>query len=136
MRSRRSCRTVNHAFRASRRGKNSRRLHSPLTFIPGDDALSLGDKPYRGRLVVYSAGGALEIVNAVKLEPYIKGVVGLEMPDRWPAAALEAQAVAARTYALARMGAVAKMGAKKKLREMEEQFAAAQGKVKLVKKLM
>ena len=62
----------------------------------------------RGRVVVGAAGGKLDVVNELKLEQYIKGVVGLEMPDRWPAPALEAQAVAARTYALARMASVAK----------------------------
>lgn len=37
------------------------------------------------------------------LELYLPSVVGSEMPARWPAAALEAQAVAARTYALAQI---------------------------------
>jgi SpoIID/LytB domain protein len=41
--------------------------------------------------------------NAVKrlpLEAYVRGVVSAEMPSSWPVAALEAQAVASRTYAL------------------------------------
>jgi SpoIID/LytB domain protein len=43
----------------------------------------------------------LSVVNSLPLDEYVRGVVGGEMPDRWRIAALEAQAVAARSYALA-----------------------------------
>ena len=43
----------------------------------------------------------LQIVDTVALDQYILGVVPGEMPKEWPAAALQAQAVAARSYALA-----------------------------------
>jgi SpoIID/LytB domain protein len=39
-------------------------------------------------------------VRRIPLEAYVRGVVGAEMSPSWPAAALEAQAVASRTYAL------------------------------------
>jgi SpoIID/LytB domain protein len=39
-------------------------------------------------------------VKSIPLETYVAGVVGAEMPASWPAAALEAQAVASRTYAI------------------------------------
>jgi len=39
-------------------------------------------------------------VKRIPLERYVRGVVAAEMPSSWPAAALEAQAVASRTYAL------------------------------------
>ncbi len=39
-------------------------------------------------------------VQDVPLEQYVRGVVAAEMPSGWPAAALEAQAIASRTYAL------------------------------------
>lgn len=39
-------------------------------------------------------------VHRVALETYVRGVVAAEMPASWPAAALEAQAVASRTYAI------------------------------------
>jgi SpoIID/LytB domain protein len=39
-------------------------------------------------------------VRKLPLETYVQGVVGAEMPASWPLAALEAQAVASRTYAL------------------------------------
>ena len=44
-------------------------------------------------------GGGLYVVNVVSLEDYVKGVLPHEMGKGWPAAALEAQAVCARTYA-------------------------------------
>jgi SpoIID/LytB domain protein len=39
-------------------------------------------------------------VRRLPLERYVRGVVAAEMPSSWPAAALEAQAIASRTYAL------------------------------------
>jgi SpoIID/LytB domain protein len=39
-------------------------------------------------------------VEQVPLERYVRGVVSAEMPAQWPLAALEAQAIASRTYAL------------------------------------
>jgi stage II sporulation protein D len=39
-------------------------------------------------------------VKTLGLERYVRGVIGAEMSPSWPAAALEAQAVASRTYAL------------------------------------
>jgi stage II sporulation protein D len=39
-------------------------------------------------------------VHQIALETYVRGVVSAEMPASWPLAALEAQAVASRTYAL------------------------------------
>jgi stage II sporulation protein D len=83
-------------------------LQAPVTFIPGTSALALGTSSYRGRLQVQLVGKKLQAVNVVGLDAYVRGVVTLEMPKAWPLAALEAQAVAARSYALAvrQMGAV------------------------------
>jgi len=39
-------------------------------------------------------------VKTLPLETYVRGVISAEMPSEWPAAALQAQAVAVRTYAL------------------------------------
>jgi stage II sporulation protein D len=55
---------------------------------------------YRGRLQVLVGGSGLRAINHVGLESYLPSVVGSEMPASWPQAALRAQAVAARTYAL------------------------------------
>lgn len=61
-----------------------------------------GTKPYRGRLAALTpadAPAARVTVNTVTLEQYLKGVVPLEIPALWTPAAVQAQAVAARTYA-------------------------------------
>lgn len=80
-----------------------RTLASPVTFSSGTTPLRLGRAAYRGKLVLVSNGKRLQVVNALPLESYVLGVVGREMPSSWPAAALEAQAVATRSYALAEL---------------------------------
>ena len=68
----------------------------------GDSSADFGleQRRYRGRLELRPQGGALQGINHVALESYLPSVVGSEMPASWPQAALRAQAVAARTYAL------------------------------------
>lgn len=60
----------------------------------------IGDRWYRGRVMVTLADGELTAINYVDLEDYLYSVVGSEMPTSWPQAALQSQAVAARSYAL------------------------------------
>ncbi len=63
--------------------------------------------PYRGILEVRPAeAGRITVVNTVHLEDYLRGVVPNELsPQAFPRIeALKAQAVAARTYALAHVG--------------------------------
>ena len=57
---------------------------------------------YRGKVRLINLGGTLLAVNHVYLEDYLYSVVGSEMWSDWPLEALKAQAVAARSYALAR----------------------------------
>ena len=77
---------------------------SPLVIRPAKDALlALDGKPYRGKLELVPQGEYLRVVNVVPLESYLQGVVAGEMPFRWPGEALKAQAVAARSYALANL---------------------------------
>ena len=78
----------------------SRPLAGPLVFLPGGAPLEVGT-PYRGQIDVAVTGKRLDAVNAVGLEDYLAGVVPREMPSSWAAEALKAQAVAARSYALA-----------------------------------
>jgi stage II sporulation protein D len=68
---------------------------------PSEDGFVwIGDKWYRGRVMVTLEDGQLTAVNYVDLEKYLYSVVGSEMPTSWPQAALQSQAVAARSYAL------------------------------------
>jgi stage II sporulation protein D len=54
---------------------------------------------YRGALRAAVTGSHIFVVNVVRLESYLRSVVPSEMPSSWSAAALQAQAIAARTYA-------------------------------------
>ena len=65
--------------------------------------VGLGRRRYRGLVRVLPEGNRLQAVNLLGLEHYLASVVGSEMPASWPAEALRAQAVAARTYALAQL---------------------------------
>jgi len=58
---------------------------------------------YAGRLFVAAEAGRPTLVNHLPLETYVASVVGSEMPSSWSMEALRAQAVAARSYALAHM---------------------------------
>jgi stage II sporulation protein D len=57
---------------------------------------ALGSAPASAQVRVMIGGK----VRNVALESYVRGVVSAEVPSSWPLAALEAQAVASRTYAL------------------------------------
>jgi stage II sporulation protein D len=58
-----------------------------------------GTTRYRGGLVAAFTGSRIFVVNDVLLESYLRSVVPSEMPSSWAPAALQAQTVAARTYA-------------------------------------
>ncbi len=79
-----------------------------LTARPrGGGTVRLGDRSYRGEVVVQPAGsGGLTVVNRVEMEDYLLGVVPREIgrvgPERYEA--VKAQAVAARTYAVRYLG--------------------------------
>ncbi|WAL60397.1 SpoIID/LytB domain-containing protein [Thermocoleostomius sinensis] len=60
----------------------------------------LGDRPYRGRLLLAVENGRLWVVNVVSLRNYLYSVVASEVSANWNVEALKAQAVAARSYAL------------------------------------
>lgn len=60
----------------------------------------IGDRWYRGRVLITPSGNGLTAINYVDLEHYLYSVVGGEMPTSWPIEALKAQAVAARSYVL------------------------------------
>ena len=72
----------------------------------GPAALSVGGVWYSGRVLAKPADNAgIDLINLVPLETYLEGVVPHEIGDPGPDAyaAVEAQAIAARTYALSRM---------------------------------
>ncbi len=62
------------------------------------------NKKYRGYITFNRVEDKLITINYVNLELYLYGVVPREMSGSWPLEALKAQAVAARNYALMRLG--------------------------------
>jgi len=78
----------------------ARALPGPLLFQPGTAPLQLKHL-YRGSMQVDVVSGKLRAINLVGLEQYLYGVVPSEMPYTWAPEALKAQAVVARSYALA-----------------------------------
>jgi len=76
------------------------------------DVVAWGKARYRGALVVRGRPGGLLMINAVDLEQYLRGVVPGEIGRLGPeaAAALEAQAIAARTYTVFHRGQHADLG--------------------------
>lgn len=58
---------------------------------------------YRGDILIYNFEGKLTIINNLPLEEYLLGVVPAEMPSKWNIEAQKAQAIAARSYALANL---------------------------------
>ncbi len=77
---------------------------SPARFRPTAGHLALNSRRYRGAFVVSAVGGGVRVVNGLGVDAYVRGVVTNESPASWgdvrAHAALEAQAVAARSYAL------------------------------------
>jgi stage II sporulation protein D len=74
---------------------------APRVTLVGKAANGVNNGVYRGNIEIRTATGpGLNSINALDLESYVRGVVPNESPSGWPAAALEAQAVAARTYAI------------------------------------
>jgi stage II sporulation protein D len=90
------------------RGRRVGRFSSPRFERPGRALRLLGPALnsissglYRGAVEVLPDGGGVTAINVLDVDSYVRGVVAGEMPSSWPLEALKAQAVAARTFALA-----------------------------------
>jgi len=77
-----------------------------LVAVKPEAMISVNQRRYRGSLSILAADSGVRIVNRVGVEAYLRGVVPRELGVRGAGdrAALEAQAVAARSYAVARIG--------------------------------
>jgi stage II sporulation protein D len=76
--------------------------HARLSVLPAAGGLVIaGGRRYRGTLELrVDTGGLVTVINHVDVERYLHGVVKAEMSGSAPPAALRAQAIAARTFAL------------------------------------
>lgn len=59
---------------------------------------------YRGNFEFRPQNGGITVINELPLDEYLYGVIPREMPAFWPIEAQKAQAVTARSYALAQLG--------------------------------
>jgi stage II sporulation protein D len=90
-------------------GRNLGSYKAPLRIVGSERGLLLRGRAanavtngrYRGDLELRPGALGLSAIDVVSLEDYVRGVVAGEVPGSWPAEALRAQAVAARTYAIA-----------------------------------
>lgn len=67
-----------------------------------DEGLSLDEVVYRGNIRLLKQNDSFDVINVVGIEDYLKGVVPKEVYSFWPQAAIRAQAIAARSYAVYR----------------------------------
>lgn len=99
-----------------------REIHYGTKVLPADSGIKIGDRVfdardirvlssrkrgidlnktlYRGEIDIRRTEGGLDAVNRVALEDYLKGVLPREINRFWPSAALKAQAIASRSYAV------------------------------------
>lgn len=98
--------SLSDGTRASAKGPLRLKADAPAP----DARVSVAGKPYRGELEVRAGLGTLTVVNELPLEAYLYGVVPAEVIPSWHPEALKAQAVAARTYAVAHLGQFASLG--------------------------
>lgn len=84
-------------------GDGSARASGSVWAIPANNGVTAVDERGRSYRGVLQATGdqALRLVNVLGVEDYLRGMN--EVPGSWPAAAIQAQAIAARTYALRAM---------------------------------
>jgi stage II sporulation protein D len=67
--------------------------------LTSERPLRLNGREYASSLEIVRNGAGLAIINELPMEEYLAGVLRAETGERWPAEALRAQAIVARTYA-------------------------------------
>lgn len=76
----------------------------------GDQLLKINARDYKGTIKLINNNEAMTVVNKVGMTDYLASVIGSEIDPKWPLAALKAQAVVARTYALRNLNSHASKG--------------------------
>lgn len=70
-----------------------------ISLPPTDNStIEFNGKSYRGGAILRIDRGAIQVINWVDVDDYVRGVVASEMPASWPNQALAAQAIIARSY--------------------------------------
>lgn len=74
-------------------------LKEPVSIQTPVGILEYGNQPYRDEIRIFSSGLLCEVINDVDLEKYLDGLVNSEFSSKWNEEAIQAQVIAARTYA-------------------------------------
>jgi len=89
----------------------SYKINQGIKVIPtGNGFLQVEDKKYRGHIEINIHQSLLRVINVIEIEEYLYGVLKKEISPEWPAEALKAQAIAARTFALSNMNKYIEQG--------------------------
>jgi SpoIID/LytB domain protein len=106
------------------------------------EVLGYGGKRFRGSFDFIAGSSGMRLVNELDVEWYLRGMAEVTDPS-WPAAALQSQAIAARTYALRMMSKRGEVcptqacqvyvGAQAEYPAMNDAVAKTKGKVVLYK---
>lgn len=67
--------------------------------LASDSPIRINGREYPAIIEVVKNGAGLAVVNVLRLEDYLVGVLRAETSDKWPSETLRAQAIVARTYA-------------------------------------
>lgn len=78
------------------------KIEGPLR-LRAAGGIAVDGRAYPGQLLMVPDEGGVALLNETDLESYLPGVLAGELGSGYPSAALRAQAIAARTYALARV---------------------------------
>lgn len=84
---------------------NGQDAGSKVLYVPPrrGSLVGIDGKIFRGGVLLRVEDRQIQAINVVDMEEYLRGVVAAEMPASWPASALAAQSIIARTYAAARI---------------------------------
>jgi stage II sporulation protein D len=93
--------TTSSGRRVTRVGDGAQFRGPGALLLMGPALNSISDGLYRGAIEIRMEGAGVTAINELDMDSYVRGVVAGEMPSSWPLEALKAQAVTARTYALA-----------------------------------
>ncbi|MEO7040120.1 MAG: SpoIID/LytB domain-containing protein, partial [Candidatus Elarobacter sp.] len=78
-------------------------VHGEVPQVASDGTFTYGGKRWRGApSTVGSPNGRMMLVTTIDVDQYLQGVIPLEASASWPPAALQAEAIVARTFALGR----------------------------------
>ncbi len=71
----------------------------PMQFETWNNEIQVSGITVRGMIQLHPVVGKIQVVNVLKMNEYLYGVLPSEIMPGWPVEVLKAQAVAARTYA-------------------------------------